>query len=92
MLLSTEDTKSSRIHSFIEEQKAYAPHYLPPDEIPISIIISDEDNNEEESSLVLTSISQRSRNKNVLKKKETPTIKSNGLHLLEVFIYCCYYI
>ncbi|CAO3661822.1 unnamed protein product [Rhizopus stolonifer] len=84
MLLSTDNSKLSRIHSFVEEQKMFAPHYLPPDEIPVSIIISD-DAPSSGGSLVLTSISQTSEKKKAKMANRLPTTKSNGLHLLESF-------
>lgn len=86
MLLSTDNGKLSRIHSFVEEQKIFAPHYLPPDEVPVSIIISDDAPSSGES-LVLTSISQTSEKKKAKIRNQLPTTKSNGLHLLEVLYF-----
>ncbi|RCH94767.1 hypothetical protein CU097_004646 [Rhizopus azygosporus] len=57
MLLSPEE-RASRIRSYIEEQRTYAPYYEPPDEIPVSIVINDDDDDINCNSLLMTSVSQ----------------------------------
>ncbi|ORE09149.1 hypothetical protein BCV72DRAFT_303062 [Rhizopus microsporus var. microsporus] len=57
MLLSPEE-RASRIRSYIEDQRTYAPYYEPPDEIPVSIVINDDDDDINCNSLLMTSVSQ----------------------------------
>ncbi|CEJ02019.1 hypothetical protein RMCBS344292_16036 [Rhizopus microsporus] len=57
MLLSPEE-RASRIRSYIEDQRTYVPYYEPPDEIPVSIVINDDNDDINCNSLLMTSVSQ----------------------------------
>lgn len=70
MLLSPEE-RASRIRSYIEDQRTYAPYYEPPDEIPVSIVINDDDDDINCNSLLMTSVSQVDVNQTSTRRNRT---------------------